>query len=75
MYLVEEAQLAHGEVFAERKSDAVFIYQAELEHLLSRLEMLPHLVGFKVLAAAANHGAGFGRITQFALVTQRQSRR
>jgi len=35
--------------------------------------MLPHLVGFKVLTAAAHGRAGLGRIAQFAFVAQNQS--
>jgi len=35
--------------------------------------MLTHLVGFKVLASAAHHGAGFRRIAQFAFVAQNQA--
>ena len=37
--------------------------------------MLAHFVGFKVLAAAAHDGAGFGRIAQFAFVAQDQAGR
>ena len=59
---VEEAQLAHDEILAEHEADPFVEFQAELKHLLARLQMLPHLVRFKVLTPAADHGAGLGRI-------------
>src|SRR6516225_2363928 len=66
--LVEEAQLAHYEFIVEGKRQPVLEYETQLEHLLTRLEMLPYLVAFKLLAPAFHHRAGLDRIAQFAFV-------
>src|SRR5690606_19494717 len=54
---VEELELAHDEVLAEHETHPVIENEAQLEYLLARLEMLPHLVRFKVLATAAEDRA------------------
>jgi len=47
--------------------------EPQLSDLLAALEMLAHLVAFKVLPPAARHRAAVGRVLELALVAQAEA--
>src|SRR6185437_15442612 len=61
LHHVKKAQFPDGQILAQHQAEPAVEGQAQLEHLLAALEMLPDLRAFKLLMAAAHHRAA-GRV-------------